>query len=516
MTNAPRTYWSSTLNDDPAAGAPAGPDNAQAEQHDVVIIGGGNAGISLAARLRRYGIRDIVIVEPSERHLYQPLFSHIGGGTARAEEAYRPQADVMPKGVRWIRDAAAGIQPEAKTVRLASGAALAYRQLVVCPGMRLDWDAVPGLAAAMDTPNASSNYVYELAPKTWELVRGLRHGTAVFTMPSGTVKCDGATQKIMYLACDYWRQQGVLDDIRVVMVVPTPTVYGVEVVDDELNRKIAEYGVELRTSSEVTKVDGAARTVTISPAGAGNADGELLTYDLLHAVPPQVAPDWLQATGLTKAGDPGGFVDVDPEILLHRRFPEVWSLGDAAGTKNFKSGAALRKQTMVLAKNLKAVMSGRVPRQKYNHYSATPFTVSRSTVVFAEFDHLRRPKPSRAVAGDHEGTPSHVGPRTEHPAPGVLAPHPQRARLSGEASGRRVKSFSVSWLTCRGEVAITTPEGPRMGPRTSSQSWRKHHGNADQHQHGCEQRLPQPGQHPDRPVQVAGEAFQRPADQPRR
>ena len=396
MTPTPRTYWSSTLNEDPAAGPPASTGPARTEHFDVVIIGGGNAGISLAARLRRYGIRDVAIVEPSERHLYQPLFSHIGGGTARAEEAYRRQADVMPKGVRWIRDAAVDITPDAKTVRLASGTALAYRHLVICPGMRLDWDAVPGLAAAMDTPNVSSNYVYELAPKTWELIQGLRRGTAVFTMPTGTVKCDGATQKVMYLACDYWRQQGVLGDIRVVMVVPTPTVYGVEVVDDELNRKIAEYGVELRTSSEVTEVDGAARTVRIARVGSGQCDddGELLTYDLLHAVPPQVAPDWLQATGLTRAGDPGGFVDVDPETLRHRRYPDIWSLGDAAGTKNFKSGAALRKQTMVLAKNLKALYRGKEPQQKFNHYSATPFTVSRSTVVFAEFDHLRQPKPS--------------------------------------------------------------------------------------------------------------------------
>ncbi|MBG0741020.1 NAD(P)/FAD-dependent oxidoreductase [Paeniglutamicibacter antarcticus] len=407
-------YWSSTLDADPAAAPPAVPVGDKAEHHDIVILGGGNAGISLAGRLHRYGFRDIGIVEPSDRHLYQPLFSHIGGGTARAEEAVRPQADVMPKGVRWIRDAAVDIEPDAQTVRLAAGTMLTYRQLVICPGIRLDWDAVPGLAEAMDTPCASSNYVFELAPKTWELVRGLRRGTAVFTMPSGTVKCDGATQKIMYLACDYWRQEGVLDDIRVVMVVPTPTVYGVDVVDQELNRKIAEYGVELRYSSEVTAVDGAAQTVTISPvtnpkarAESVAAGSEVLRYDLLHGVPPQVAPDWLQSTGLTRPGEPGGFVDVNPETLQHSRHRDIWSLGDAAGTKNFKSGASLRKQTLVLAKNLKAASKGKAPRHKYDHYSTTPFTVSRSTVVFAEFDHLHKPKPTfpwRGSMKEHHAT----------------------------------------------------------------------------------------------------------------
>ena len=375
----PSKYWSSTLATDPVTEPPTTVAKSQVQHHDVVIIGGGNGGISLAARLHRSGIREICIVEPSERHLYQPLFSHIGGGTATPDEAVRPQAGVMPKGAGWIRDAAEDIAPETQTIQLASGALLAYRQLVVCPGMRLDWDAVPGLAAAMSTPAASSNYVYELASKTWELIRSLRSGTAVFTMPVGVVKCDGAMQKIMYLACDYWRQEGVLEDIRVVMVVPTPTVYGVEGVDQELEHKIAEYGVDRRCLSEVTAVNGQAQTVTISSVtsssdrtGTGEAEHEVLQYDLLHAVPPQVAPDWLQATGLTTPGDAGGFVQVDPETLRHRRYSTIWGLGDAADTKNFKSGASLRKQTMVLAKNLKAVCQGKPPRQKFNHYSATP------------------------------------------------------------------------------------------------------------------------------------------------
>jgi sulfide:quinone oxidoreductase len=360
--------------------------------HEVVVIGGGNAGISLAARLRRYGVRDIAVVEPSGRHLFQPLFSHIGGGTAEAAEAVRSQASVMPDGVTWIQDSAVDVRPESSTVVLASGAQVTYGHVVVCPGLQLDWEKVPGLAEAMDSPYASSNYVYELASKTWGLLSELRSGTAVFTMPSGPVKCGGASQKPMYLACDYWRQQGVLHKIRVVMVVPTPTIYGVPGVDEELNRKIAEYGIELHCNSEVVAVDAEARTAQVHDSQADRIDS--LSYDVLHAVPPQSAPDWLKATDLPAEGDSGGFVEVDPETLRHTRYPNVWSLGDAAGTRNSKAGAALRKQSTVLAKNLKAVLRGGEPKTKYNGYSACPFTVSRSTVVFAEFDDQYRPMPT--------------------------------------------------------------------------------------------------------------------------
>jgi sulfide:quinone oxidoreductase len=332
------------------------------------------------------------VVEPSDNHLYQPLFSHIAGGRATASEATRPQRSVMPRGVTWIQDGAVDIDPAGNTVSLASGSQLRYGHLVVCPGLQLDWDKIPGLAEAVHSPFGASHYEFNLAPKAWTLLSGLKSGTAVFTMPSGPIKCGGAAQKPMYMACDYWREQGVLQDIRVVMVQPASTVFGVPGVDDELNRKIAEYGIELRCSSEVTSVDAAAQTVLIRDNATGAT--EELRYDVLNAVPPQSAPDWLKATELPALGDAGGFVEVDPHTLRHVRFRNVWSLGDAAATTNSKSGGALRKQTKVLAKNLVAARQGKPLPEKYNGYSVCPFTVSRSTVVFAEFDDQYKPMPT--------------------------------------------------------------------------------------------------------------------------
>ncbi|WP_310258115.1 50S ribosomal protein L30 [Pseudarthrobacter oxydans] len=228
-----------------------------------MIIGGGNAGVSLAARLERYGVRDVAVIEPKDHHLYQPLFSHIAGGRAQAQEAVRSQESVMPQGVTWIRDGAVGVDTDTNTVSLASGSSVSYGQLVVCPGLQYDWDEVPGLAEAVHSLHGASHYEFELAPKAWTLLSGLTSGTAVFTMPAGPIKCGGASQKPMYLACDYWREQGVLDQIRVVMVQPYPTVFGVPEIDRELDRKIAEYGIELRTNSELVSVDPAGRNAVI-------------------------------------------------------------------------------------------------------------------------------------------------------------------------------------------------------------------------------------------------------------
>lgn len=360
-------------------------------EHRVVVIGGGNAGLSVAGRLARYGVDDIVVIEPREQHRYQPLFSHVAGGTARAGQAIRSQADVMPRGVEWIRGSVAAIDPATDSVSLESGERIGYEHLIVCPGIQRDWDAVPGLPEAIASGAASSHYEFELVADASRRLRELRSGTVVFTQPPGAASCAGASQKPMYLACDYWRATGVLDDIRVVLIVPTPTVFGMPDIDAELDRKIAEYGIELRTESTLVGVDGIERVVTIeSPEGGP----ERLSYDHLHVVPPQSAPDFLKRSALAASGDDTGFVEVDPRTLRHPRFSNVWSLGDAAATTNSKSGGSLRKQTKVLAQNLVAVLAGREPVAAYDGYSVCPFTVSRSTVVFAEFDDTYRAKPT--------------------------------------------------------------------------------------------------------------------------
>lgn len=372
-----------------AHSAPAEP---VTEHHRVVVIGGGNAGLSVAGRLRRTGVTDVAVIEPRDTHLYRPLFSHVAGGTARASTVARSQAEVTPRGVAWVQDAVASIEPDEDAVTLRSGRRVGYEQLIVCPGIQKDWDAVPGLAAAMAAPSGASNYELELAAKASPLLRDLTRGTVVFVQPPGPASCAGAAQKPMYQACDYWRATGVLGDIRVVLVVPDPTVFGIPDIDRELERKIAEYGIEVRVERRLIDVDASARAVVIADDDGDHA--ERIGYDVLMVEPPQSAPDWLAATPLADPRSSGGFVEVDPRTLRHPRYPRVWALGDAAATTNSKSGGALRTQTSVVAANVRAALRGADPTTSYDGYSVCPFTVSRSTVVFAEFDDAYRLKPT--------------------------------------------------------------------------------------------------------------------------
>ena len=360
-------------------------------QSRVLILGGGSAGISVAARMRAAD-KAVTLVEPSDTHDYQPLWTLVGGGRAPLKESRRKESSVMPRGVTWIKDRAETIDPEAQTVGTAAGQLLTYDQLVVCPGIQLDWGKVPGMSDALLTPSVSSNYSYELAPKTWQLIQSMHTGTAVFTMPAGPIKCAGAPQKIAYLAADYWRQQGVLKDIRVVLVLPTPSMFGVPEFAAVLEKVVARYGIEVHKSSELVEVDPAARSAVV----ADNVNGtkQSISYDLMHVVPPQSAPDWIKRSPLADPANPAGYVEIDKFTMQHTRYPNVFALGDAGSSPNSKTGAAIRKQAPVVVKNVQDVMAGRIPSAQYDGYASCPLTTARDKMVLAEFDYTMKPHPT--------------------------------------------------------------------------------------------------------------------------
>lgn len=360
--------------------------------HRVVIVGGGDAGISVAARLRRAGFRDVAVVEPSATHYYQPLWTLVGGGLAPMSATRRKESSLIPRGVRWIRAAATDVDPQARTLTTNDGATIGYEWLVMAPGIQLDWDAVPGMHEAVESPYASSNYDAALAAKTWEIMRGLRSGTAVFTMPPGAIKCPGAPQKIAYLCADHWRREGVLGNIRVVLVMPGGGLFGIPVFAKVLEETVAQYGIEVRYNTSVTSIDAAGRELTLLDSTSGTT--ETLHYDALHTVPPQRPPAWVANSPLADPASPLGYVEVDKHTLRHARFPEVFALGDVASTPNSKTGAAVRKQAPVVVAGLRKALRGESSQLTYQGYGACPFTTSRNRMLLAEFDYSQQHTPT--------------------------------------------------------------------------------------------------------------------------
>lgn len=367
-----------------AAASQAARPGLSAKIHDVVIVGGGAAGIATAASLlKRRPSLDIAIVEPAECHYYQPGWTMVGAGVFKPDTTRVPMGAVMPDRVTWIRQAAAAFAPEAKEVVLADGSTMRYRILVAAPGLRLAWDDIPGLAEALGQNGVTSNYRFDLAPYTFRLASTMKPGRALFTQPAMPIKCAGAPQKAMYLSCDIWREAGILPRMEVEFHNAGGVLFGVPTYVPALMEYVERYGIGLNFGSTLVGVDGASGTATFERKNAdGTAERVEREFDMLHAVPPQKPLEVMAASPLAGAG---GWIEVDPTTLRHTRYPDIFALGDATNTPNAKTAAAARKQAPVVAVNVLAALEGRAPAAQYDGYGSCPLTVERGKIVLAEF-----------------------------------------------------------------------------------------------------------------------------------
>ena len=358
--------------------------------HQILIAGGGAAGITAAAQLRQARPSlDVAILEPSGEHYYQPGWTLVGGGVFSLEETRRAEGDLIPSGVTWIREAVAGFDPEHNTVTTASGQAFSYDVLIVATGLKLCWDRIEGLAEALGQGGVCSNYSKDFAPYTWEAIQAFKGGNAVFTCAPMPIKCPGAPQKIAYLADDVFKKKRL--NAKVIYATATPGIFGIPTYAAPLREVVQRKGIDARYNHVLTAVRAAQKEAVFQVTEGETSREEVIPYDLLHVTPPMAAPDVVATSPLANGA---GFVEVDQFSLQHVRYPNVFSLGDVSGMPNSKTAAAVRGQAPVLVTNLLAHLDGQVGAAAYDGYSCCPLITGYGKAIMAEFNYKAEPVPS--------------------------------------------------------------------------------------------------------------------------
>ena len=351
------------------------------EQHDVLIIGGGTAGITVAAQLlQQEAAPKVTIVDPSKTHDYQPIWTLVGGGVFPREVSRRAMSEVMPRGVNWVRDRVTGFKPEKNEIQTEGGKTLGYNELIVAAGIQLDWDAVKGLPDAINKGGVCSNYGYDKVPYTWETIQAFQGGNAIFTFPATPIKCAGAPQKIMYLAEEMFRRRGIREQANVIYASATAGIFGIPKYAQALNKIVEERNIQTQFSKNLVEVRPETREAVFRDV---NGSEELvLKYDMMHVTPPQGAPSFIKESPLANAE---GWVDVDKHTLQHTKFRNVFSLGDCSSLPCSKTGAAVRKQAPALVENMIAFRAEKPLTGHYDGYASCPLVTGYGKVILAEF-----------------------------------------------------------------------------------------------------------------------------------
>ncbi len=360
------------------------------KHYQILIIGGGNAGISVASQLLIKNSKlNIGLIDPSDKHYYQPAWTLVGGGVFDVNKTERPESSVIPKGVEWIKESVAAFSPDNNSVSLSNNESITYDYLVVAPGIQLNWKDVKGLEESLGKNGVSSNYSFKYAPYTFELIKNLKKGKAIFHNPHTPVKCGGAPHKIMYLAADYFRKNGVLNNIDIQYWSGGPKLFAVPKYEKTLLEVVKRGNIKLNFLERLEEVDGANKRARFVGFGEHNKGIETwVNYDMIHVTPPQSSPDFIKTSPLANAA---GWVDVDKYTLQHPKFKNVFTLGDASGLPTSKTGAAIRKQAPVLVANLLAAISNKPLTSKYTGYTSCPLVTGYGKLVLAEFDYDSNP-----------------------------------------------------------------------------------------------------------------------------
>ncbi len=367
----------------------------------IVIAGSGLGGIAVANRLSRMldGAK-ITIVDGKQEHNYQPGYTLVATGIWPIEKVRDRNADFHPAGVEWVQEMVAEFDPEANAVVTASGRRIGYDYLVVATGLHLDYAQIQGMdVAAIGTNGLGSVYASpQAAQATWRAMDAFRQrgGHAVMTLPAGPLKCAGAPLKMTFMVADRLRQAGTLGKSHVDFFtgLPTDTVFGVKVVNDNVIQRWDAIGVERHHLHKLVAVDVGARKATFaSPEGEKTE----VDYDFLHVVPPMRATDAVKNSALAwKEGPmaPGGWLEVDKITLRHARYPNVFGIGDINGTPRGKTAATVKKSAPIVAHNLVEVIAGREPDDRFDGYTSCPLIVREGSAMLIEFDYDGKLTPS--------------------------------------------------------------------------------------------------------------------------
>jgi len=356
--------------------------------HRILIVGGGNAGISIAAQLlRKDASLDIAIIDGAQKHYYQPAWTLVGGGEFDIHDTERSESSVIPVGATWIQQMVDSFKPEENKITLSDGKDISYDYLIAAPGIQLNWSEIKGLPETLGKNGVCSNYSFQTAPYTWECIQNTKGGKALFTNPHTPIKCGGAPQKIMYLAADYFRKNKIKTQVE--FWSGGTRVFGVEKYENTLKDVIVRYGINTHFFVKLAEIDGPNKKAKFVGIGEANKDQEYWEeFDMLHVTPPQSAPDFIRNSPLANTA---GWLDVEKHTLQHQVYKNIFGCGDVANLPASRTGAAIRKQAPVLVSNLLSVMNGKTMTAFYDGYSSCPIITGYNKLVLAEFDYNNQP-----------------------------------------------------------------------------------------------------------------------------
>jgi sulfide:quinone oxidoreductase len=366
----------------------------------IVIVGSGLGGLAVANRLaRELDGAKITIVDRKEIHNYQPGYTLVATGVWPVSKVADRNSDLQSAGVTWVQEMATSVDPEARIVSTDAGTQVPYDFLVVATGLHLDFDQIEGMDTKMiGTHGLGCVYPSpQAAEATWNAMDAFRQkgGEALMTLPATPLKCAGAPLKMTFMLDDRLRQSGTREKSKITFHSAIGNIFSVPKVAENVLARWEKNDIPVVYHSKLVAIDIGARRATFA-----NQDGSKseLGYDFIHAVPPMRAPDVIKNSPLAIQEGPmaaGGWLEVDKHTLQHKRYPNVFGIGDINGTPRGKTAATVKKSAPLVVSNLIDTIAGKpLSAPAFDGYTSCPLLIREGSALLVEFNYEGQLVPS--------------------------------------------------------------------------------------------------------------------------
>lgn len=392
-----RLAGAAALSGVPLAAARAAP-GPVATKARIVIAGGGAAGLAAAARLAQMvSGATITVVDRRKEHYYQPGFTLVAAGLKPVGYVTSTTAEYLPGGITLVEERVAEFDPEGNKVVTEGGQVLPYDFLVVATGLQLDYGAIAGMDTALIGKNGIGS-VYagpEAAEATWREMSRFADtgGVGLFLRPATEMKCAGAPLKYAFITDDYLRRRGNRGKAELIYAANNKALFSVPIVSEKVRMLFRDRDVKVSYDHVMTAIDPGRKIATFSTPN-GPAD---IRFDFVNVVPPMRAPEAVRNSPLGWQQGPwaaDGWMEVDKATLRHRRYPNVFGVGDVAGVPKGKTAASVKWQVPVAVDHLVASIAGRTSTSVYNGYTSCPLITRLGRAMLVEFDYDNNLTPS--------------------------------------------------------------------------------------------------------------------------
>jgi sulfide:quinone oxidoreductase len=374
-----------------ASASPAARAAAVNTKARIVIVGGGAAGLTAAAHLAKaLNGATITLIDGRKAHYYQPGFTLVAAGIKPKDYAISTTREYVPKGSTLINEGVAEIDPEGKKVVTSSGQTVPYDFLIVATGLELNYGAIEGMDTTRIGQNGLGSIYHspDAAAATWQALSRFadQGGVGLFGRPAGEMKCAGAPLKYTFISDDHLRRRGQRSKSELIYMAHNKALFGVPIVSEKVRMLFQDRGVKVQHEHVMTAINIDKRVATYkTPTGTAEQG-----YDFVNVVPPMRAPDVVRNSPLPWTEGPwvaDGWVEVDRSTLRHKRYPNVFAVGDIAGVPKGKTAASVKWQVPVAVNHLVGDISGKASNDQYNGYTSCPLITRLGQAMLIEFDY---------------------------------------------------------------------------------------------------------------------------------